>query len=124
METLFWQIIGALVAIFLGYLALSDFLDKRRRREQEVTASTSRAQTDLEIKVIELEGKISTQYTELNAKMVNLERAMEERKTTSRDFEDRITLAFEKLESKIEKMQEVVILAVMNKRQPKSRSKG
>lgn len=124
METLFWQIIGALVAIFLGYLALSDFLDKRRRREQEVTASTSKAQTDLEIKVIELEGKISTQYTELNAKMVNLERAMEERKTNSRDFEDRITLAFEKLESKIEKMQEVVILAVMNKRQPKSRSKG
>lgn len=74
--------------------------------------SAEKAALDMKIKA--LEGKIDSQYNELTQKMESLRVVVAETKLANSTFEARMLASADKLEHKIDRIQDLVIKALIN----------
>lgn len=108
------DVIEGVIGLLVLYLTYKEFTASREDRAVQVQKDQSKADTDLELKVKELEGKIATQYGELSTKLTNLEKSITESKTINFAFEARILANLDKVDSKLERLQEVVLRSLYN----------
>ena len=108
------DVIEGVFGLLVLYLTYKEFTASREDRAVQVQKDQSKADTDLELKVKELEGKIATQYGELSTKLTNLEKSITESKTINFAFEARILANLDKVDSKLERLQEVVLRSLYN----------
>lgn len=108
------DVIEGVIGLLVLYLTYKEFTASREDRAVQVQKDQSKADTDLELKVKELEGKIATQYGELSTKLTNLEKSITESKTINFAFEARILANLDKVDSKLERLQEAVLRSIYN----------
>jgi len=114
------EIIGGLLIVYLTY---KQFNASRTDKEEEQKKEQSDTNTELELKVKELEGRIATQYGELSTKLTNLEKSIAEGKNTNFAFETRILANLDKVDNKLERMQELVLRSMYNLNQTNKNEK-
>jgi hypothetical protein len=105
----YWNIIYALGVIFGGYLTVISIVDKLKNNHAETRVKHFEDNSALELKVKELEGLIALQYSELKTQLLNMERALTEDKVQKLTFESRILSVLDKTDSKIERIQDLVL---------------
>lgn len=114
------ETIGGILILYLTY---KQFTASREDKVEEDKKEQFNTNTELELKVKELEGRIATQYGELSTKLTNLERSITEGKTTNHAFETRILANLDKLDSKLERTQELLLRSMYNLNQPNKNEK-
>lgn len=115
--TSYWEILGAVVGICALILTFSDLFYKKKKDKGIEHDNQLEEQAKIKLKIQELEGKISTQYTGLSSRLEGLERTLQEGKSNSYQFETRLVGSVDKLDSKIEGLRDLVIKIVTQ--QPK-----
>lgn len=109
----YWNIVYAIGMLFGGYLTVIQIIDKLKSTHAEDRVGQTEKNSALELKVKELEGRIATQYSELKAQLVNVEKALAEDKASKLTFESRVLSVLDKTDSKIERMQDLILRAFM-----------
>jgi|SRR6185369_9644937 len=114
---LFFQIVASIGMLLGLFMTIRSFISgKAREREGDIKdEEASRAETDVKIK--DLEGRMNAQYAELNTKLDSMGRSIQETRITNSVFEARIIQATDKLDSKMERLQELVLKVFMNNKQ-------
>jgi translation initiation factor IF-3 len=112
-----WNIIYALGALFGGYLTVVQILDKVKSNHAQERVTHTEKNSALELKVKELEGLIATQYSELKTQLLNLERVLAEDKAAKLTFESRVLSILDKTDSKIERIQDLVLRTLIKHNQ-------
>lgn len=108
------DIIEIVVGLLVMYLSYKEFTAAKADRAAQAQKDQSKADTDLELKVKELEGKIATQYSELSVKLSSLEKSITESKNTNFAFETRILANLDKVDNKLERIQDAVLRSIYN----------
>jgi uncharacterized protein Yka (UPF0111/DUF47 family) len=88
---------------------------KGRRYEVQEIKENSNEKLELEMKIKELEGKIDGQYKELTAQITAVKAAVAEGKHSNLTFETRMLSSVDKMENKIDRIQDLMVKALINK---------
>lgn len=88
---------------------------KGQRFDEQDVLTDSKEKAELEMKIKTLEGKIDAQYRELSTQITAVKAAVSEGKTSSLTFETRMLSSVDKLDSKIDRIQDLVIKALITK---------
>ena len=108
------DVVEGVLGVLVLYLSYKEFLTAKEDRAAKAQKDQSKTDTDLELKVKELEGKIATQYGELSVKLSNLEKSITDSKNTNFAFETRILANLDKVDNKLERLQEAVLRSIYN----------
>jgi predicted amino acid racemase len=109
MDEFIWKIISVLGTVVGGYVIFSEILRKFKKDGAEEKLGQVEANNALELKVKELEGKISTQYSELKSQIQGVERVLAEDKVSKLAFENRVIASVDKIDAKMERIQDLVL---------------
>jgi hypothetical protein len=108
MESLFWQAIGGVTAVAaLIYSFVKGYQMAKSKQKDEGDKMSAR--------VAEIERRGDVQYQELSTRMAGLENSLREARITNSASETRIMSSVERLENKMERIQDLVIKALTNK---------
>lgn len=105
--TVIGSISGLVIGIVMTVRAFTR--DKTSDNKEQLLVNS-----DLEVKVKELEGKISAEYRELTTRLGNLERQLLDNKNAGSIFENRILASVDKIDAKMERIQDLVIKVIVN----------
>ena len=111
-------VLSVLSTVITGYLAFIAFLEKRERIRHEHSIKNIEDSKDLEIKVKDLEGKIATQYNELKTELSSLKKSMDDERYNKHVFEARVLSILDKTDSKMEKIQDLVLQVYVHNNKP------
>ena len=110
-----WQAIFALVAVTSLVLSVRASINKKEKDTVSEVKDDSDARAELDVKIKGIEERLEGQYKELTSKINGLEKALMESKSSNYTFETRILSSVDKLDSKLERIQDIVVKALINK---------
>lgn len=117
MEEFFWKLVSSFGAVSGGIVAIVTVYRLLRKERIDETKEQLSLNNELEIKVKELEGRIYTQYAELKAGLLSLEKAVNDERSSKTQFENRVLTSVDRIDSKIERIQDLVLKVFVSNQQ-------
>lgn len=113
--------IGVVAQVIIAVLGLvytaRSFWAKQEKEVKEEVREDEEAKNEMELKIAALEKEMATQYQELSVRLSGIEATINENKLRNSAFESRILSGVDKLENKIERLQDLMVKAVLNNNQ-------
>ncbi len=105
----------AVAAALLGFwVAVKQHQMGKAQTEKAEVKEEGDSRAEVDIKIKELEGRVNMQYTELNTKLASMDRSMQDIRLTNSVFETRVIQTMDKLDSKLERLQDLVLKTFIN----------
>lgn len=110
-----WEILTGLTALATFVLSIAIAYSRSKKSTIEDVKDDSELRSEMQMKIKELEGRIDGHYKELTTRFVAFERALTDNKYSNSAFETRVLTSVDKLESKIDRLQDLVLKTLINK---------
>lgn len=110
-------IVSAIVAIVALVVSMRNYRLKANKEIKQEVKEDGDIRSDMELKIQALRGEMESNYKELTARLSGIETAMTEVRVNNSSFETRILSGVDKLENKIERLQDLMVKAVLSNNQ-------
>lgn len=108
---------GIFIAMAMSSFILSLRTTLASKKDKTITdvKDDSQARAELDVKIKGIEERLEGQYRELTSKISGLEKALVDNKNSNYTFETRVLSSVDKLDNKLERIQDIVVKALINK---------